>query len=358
MSITIRYNGSSIHLQGIAASTPYTGNGDDNETGVVAYYAESACGSLTRNGSRMVVGHSFETATEALKEAHAMAGYRHGLKVCKNCEKAAQLSAETETPEAPEAEAPAVDDHAAVAKMRANIDAEEEERAAARRARNRTNYAPDSKSRTEETTEIEDRMTIMNEFQVQKRNGGVVHTGYEHAGFISSGCGAGHSHNQGLDNVTRTWVKVDAAVTCKRCLKNRAAQQPKAEPQTTKATKVRKATEAELWKEERKAAEPKPAPFTFEYDATAGILIAAALRGKAKDERRTATEYRKARGQLSAFYAEQARDADHRAQLLEDAADAIHGPVKTALAEDMGRAIDRADKPFHGQVKDAIGLTW
>lgn len=35
-----------------------------------------------------------------------------------------------------------VDEHAAaVARMRANIDAEEEERAAARRARNRTNYA-------------------------------------------------------------------------------------------------------------------------------------------------------------------------------------------------------------------------
>lgn len=43
----------------------------------------------------------------------------------------------------PEAEAPAIDDHAAaVARIRANIDAEEEERAAARRARNRVNYAP------------------------------------------------------------------------------------------------------------------------------------------------------------------------------------------------------------------------
>lgn len=42
----------------------------------------------------------------------------------------------------PQAEAPAVDEHAAaVARMYANIDAEEERRAAARRARNRTNYA-------------------------------------------------------------------------------------------------------------------------------------------------------------------------------------------------------------------------
>lgn len=328
----------------------------------------------------------------------------------------------------------------------------------------------------------------MNEFQVQKRNGGAVHTGYEHAGFISSGCGAGHSHNQGLDNVTRTWVKVDAAVTCKRCLKNlatqqpeqapeikpgrclqrvakvgktptqcikghaheddhedrygqtfanhaivpgaeplsptaqaladaghaqdeaareyreaktpaqraaaeqkyedaealrqkaneahhaareeagdflprhdREAQQPKAAPRTPKATKVRKATEAELWKEEREAAEPKPAPFTFEYDATAGILIAAALREKAKTHRDAAKGYRTNAGlgtQLQDFYIELARIQDNNAQLLEDAADAIHGPVKTALAEDMGRAIDRADKSFHGQVKDAIGLKW
>ena len=39
------------------------------------------------------------------------------------------------------APAPAVDEHAAaVARMRANREAEEEERAAARRARNRTNY--------------------------------------------------------------------------------------------------------------------------------------------------------------------------------------------------------------------------
>lgn len=179
MSITIRYNGSSIHLQGIAASTPYTGNGDDNETGVVAYYAESACGALTRNGYRMVVGHSFETATEALKEAYAMASYRHGLKVCKNCEKAAQLSAETETPKTPEAEAPAMDDHAAaVARIRANIDAEEEERAAARRARNRVNYdpAPEVREDTTITREPEDRtMTEVEEMEDQYQD--LVHVG-------------------------------------------------------------------------------------------------------------------------------------------------------------------------------------
>lgn len=64
----------------------------------------------------------------------------------------------------------------------------------------------------------------MSEFQVQKHNGGAVHAGYEYKGSISSKCGAGFSHNQGLDNVTRTWVKVSAAVTCKRCLKNIAKE--------------------------------------------------------------------------------------------------------------------------------------
>lgn len=179
MSITIRYNGSSIHLQGIAASTPYTGNGDDNETGVVAYYAESACGSLTRNGYRMATGKTFETATEALEGAREMASYSHGLKVCKNCEKAAQLSAETETPETPEAEAPAIDDHAAaVAQMRANREAEEEERAAARRARNRTNYAPAPEARedTTITREPEDRtLTEVEEMEDEYQD--LVHVG-------------------------------------------------------------------------------------------------------------------------------------------------------------------------------------
>lgn len=172
MSITIRYNGSSIHLQGIAASTPYTGDGEDNGSGVVAYYAESACGSLTRNGYRMATGKTYETATEALEGAREMAS-SHGLKVCKNCEKAAKWAISYEAPvTGPEfeehkarvnaeleesgrrykelkaahkakAETPAIDDHAAaVAKMRANREAEEEKRAAARRARNRTNYAP------------------------------------------------------------------------------------------------------------------------------------------------------------------------------------------------------------------------
>ena len=59
--------------------------------------------------------------------------------------KKAELIAAIEYAEAPSADniPGGIDDHAtAVAQMRANREAEEEERAAARRARNRTNYAP------------------------------------------------------------------------------------------------------------------------------------------------------------------------------------------------------------------------
>jgi hypothetical protein len=70
----------------------------------------------------------------------------------------------------PEAETPAVYDHAAVAQIRANIDAEEEERAAARRARNRTNYAPAPTAHEDDTItrEPEDRtLTEVEEMEDQ-----------------------------------------------------------------------------------------------------------------------------------------------------------------------------------------------
>lgn len=52
-------------------------------------------------------------------------------------------AAKTQREAVAEQAAPAVHDHAAaVAQLRANIDAEEEQKAAARRARNRSNYAP------------------------------------------------------------------------------------------------------------------------------------------------------------------------------------------------------------------------
>jgi hypothetical protein len=53
-----------------------------------------------------------------------------------------KLSIDETTPEQQTASAEQYNHAAAVAQMRANIDAEEERKAAARRARNRTNYAP------------------------------------------------------------------------------------------------------------------------------------------------------------------------------------------------------------------------
>lgn len=82
--------------------------------------------------------------------------------------------------------------------------------------------------------------------------------------------------------------------------------------------------------------------FTFEHDATEGVLIAAALRQQAKEHSREAVEYRKSTGSMESFYKVQAIRADNRAKLLESAADKIHAPVKEALAADMDTALRNA----------------
>ncbi len=101
---------------------------------------------------------------------------------CKKCLKLAAKLAEAGTPEPqpkPETEAPAVYDHAAaVAQIRANREAEEEERAAARRARNRTNYAPAPTAQEDATItrEPEDRtLTEVEEMEDQYQD--LVHVG-------------------------------------------------------------------------------------------------------------------------------------------------------------------------------------
>lgn len=88
MRYTIRYNGKTNHIEGLQEVT--TGaHTDANVTGVVSYYAQSPCASLTRSGFRMAVGQSFETASEALSAAEASAKAT-GRKLCKNCVKAAK----------------------------------------------------------------------------------------------------------------------------------------------------------------------------------------------------------------------------------------------------------------------------
>lgn len=268
---------------GVIHSGSWMGNEADPKTSKYGYFTPS-CGS---------------GVVYAMGTLRNIAGFREAkagsVVTCKKCLKlAAKLEAERVEAEAvearrqqakaaitepkPSAESPAVDEHAAaVARMRANREAEEEERAAARRARNRTNYAP------------------------------------------------------------APVLMIDAETS------------PKADEFRPQG--------------ERKAADstpPKPEPFTFEYGATAGILIASALLEKAQAHRKAAKGYRSnaALGTgLKDFYAEQARLADNNAKLLEDAADAIHAPVKAALAEDMGKAIDRAEeRPFHRKLQDAIGF--
>lgn len=90
---SIRYNRATNHIAGIACKTTGPETDRSAETGVVAYYAENACGVLTRG--RLAQGASYATISEALDAARITGG----RKVCKTCEKAAlaAIAAEAET---------------------------------------------------------------------------------------------------------------------------------------------------------------------------------------------------------------------------------------------------------------------
>ena len=102
MDYSIKYNRTTNHIAGIECATQ--GAGNDNG-GAVSYFAESACGSLTRG--RLADGKAFEDLAEALAAAR-IAG---GRKLCKNCEKAAlraiEILAAAEVVEVVEIAAPA-----------------------------------------------------------------------------------------------------------------------------------------------------------------------------------------------------------------------------------------------------------
>jgi hypothetical protein len=105
------------------------------------------------------------------------------------------------------------------------------------------------------------------------------------------------------------------------------------------------------WTEPTPTAKPKP--FSVEYDAVEGVLIAAALREKAKAERELAKELRVSYDGVGA------EQADNRAGLLSLAADRIHKPVHEALVKDFDRALTKAEEqPFHAKLKRDIGLSW
>ncbi|MFE9256516.1 hypothetical protein [Streptomyces sp. NPDC006879] len=86
---TIKFNRTTNHIDGLTVRT--TGGGKDMGDHV-SYYAENACGSLTRY--RFAEGASYATLAEALEAAR-----KGGRKLCKTCEKAAeaQIAAEAET---------------------------------------------------------------------------------------------------------------------------------------------------------------------------------------------------------------------------------------------------------------------
>jgi hypothetical protein len=98
---TIRYNRTTNHIAGIGART--TGGGNEVD-GAITYYAQNACGTLTRG--RLAEGASYESLAEALEAARKTGG----RKLCKTCEKAAEAALEaaeapvedevTETPKA------------------------------------------------------------------------------------------------------------------------------------------------------------------------------------------------------------------------------------------------------------------
>ena len=109
--------------------------------------------------------------------------------------------------------------------------------------------------------------------------------------------------------------------------------------------------------------ERKTRTFTFEYNASEGVLIAATLREKAIEERKAAQGYRTNAEidgtTLVEFYTKQARLADNRAKLYEDAANRMQQPVREAVSAAIEKALPAEPEPkFHRQVKDAINLKW
>ncbi|TQF03919.1 hypothetical protein E6W39_18885 [Kitasatospora acidiphila] len=91
---SINYNRTTNHIAGLNIRT--AGGGIDKGDRV-SYYAQNACGSLTRGN--LAEGPSFKTAREALDYARIPGG----RKLCTRCEKAALAMIEAEeTIEAPE----------------------------------------------------------------------------------------------------------------------------------------------------------------------------------------------------------------------------------------------------------------
>lgn len=195
----------------------------------------------------------------------------------------------------------------------------------------------------------------MNEFKIHKTTGGVIHSGSwmgneadpktSKYGYFTPSCGSGVVYAMGsLRNIAGfREAKADAEVTCKRCLKliakqtqERAIEQRRAEARASIAATRRKTNDAKS----------KPAKrHTFEYSATQGVIIAAALRQQAAEEELQANIHE----QNGTGYEDQARTARNRAKMLVEAADEMHSTVQNAL---------RQEDPMHKRIQDSIGLYW
>lgn len=83
---TVLYNRSSVHINGLA--TRSTGRGTDMGDHI-SYYAQNACGALSRGASTMQASKTSENVTEILKAARGTSA-AVGNKLCKKCEAAAE----------------------------------------------------------------------------------------------------------------------------------------------------------------------------------------------------------------------------------------------------------------------------
>src|SRR3546814_1799312 len=89
---TIKANLSTVHIAGIEERTPAQHDSEEaaSARGYVAYYAESACGGLTRSGHRMETLGEYADIEAALNAAEVATYSISGRKVCKTCKAAAE----------------------------------------------------------------------------------------------------------------------------------------------------------------------------------------------------------------------------------------------------------------------------
>lgn len=130
---------------------------------------------------------------------------------------------------------------------------------------------------------------------------------------------------------------------CARC--DEAAQFAKNLVETSDLTEAKHHIEVGSAKHWGHVAQAPAKPFSFEYNATTGILMVEALREKARKERQEArahcTNAGITLGAESDLHALKMVQADNRAKLLEDAAADIKKTVHTELVNNFNAAFER-----------------